>query len=494
MFLKQQVLSGVLWSSLARMSQQVMQFGLSIVLARLLLPEDFGTIGMVMVFVGFAGLFVDAGFGSALIQREELTNRHIHSVFWLNILIGGGMTLLFFVSAPLIAAFYQNPMLTDLTRALAFSFILSTAGMVPAALLQRNLQFNLLARISLLATSLSGLLGVGFALAGGGVWSLVVLSLGGTLFTSGLNWWASGWRPQLLLARDAIRDLWAFTANLFGFNFINYWARNADNLLIGRMFGAAALGNYSRAYTLMLLPITQVISVISSVMFPALSSIQSDRPRVKRIYLRSIGLISLLTFPMMTGLLVVAEPFVLTVYGNEWVGVIPVIRILALVGIAQSLTNPTGWLYLSQGRTDWMFWWGVGGAGTLIVSILLGVSLGSVNTVATCYAIANILLLYPGIAIPGRLIDLRFLTVARTISGPLLGSAIMGSLVWLLLSQLPEYWLPWQQLILLTFCGIAIYGLLVKFLNIEPWQDFSQLVDERIPVLRQRLARHKQVR
>jgi PST family polysaccharide transporter len=477
--LKHHVLSGVVWSGAARVGQQAMQFGLSIILARLLLPEDFGTIAMVLVFMGFANLFVDAGFGAALIQRVDVEERHIHSVFWLNVLLGAGMTVLFFVAAPFVAAFYEDADLLPLTRTLSVIFVISTVGMVPLALMQRRLQFHLLARISLLATLLSGLIGVSMAWAGAGVWSLVGQTIVSALLLTIMYWWASAWRPRLLVERVALRELWGFTAHLFGFSFINYWARNADNLVIGRNFGAAALGNYGRAYALMLLPITQVISVVSTVMFPALSSIQSDRPRVKRIYLRAVGLISLLTFPMMVGLLVTAEPFVLTVYGDNWTDVIPMIRILALVGIVQSLSNPTGWLYLSQGRTDWMFWWGVGGAGTLIAAIVVGARLGSAFTVAICYTIANLLLLYPAIAIPGRLIDLSFSTVIRTVSGPLVGASIMGVVVWLVSLLLPETWRPWQQLISLVACGLVTYGAFVTTSRIQPWQDILHLIRER---------------
>src|SRR5690606_5311141 len=256
--------------------------------------------------------------------------------------------------------------------------------------------------------------------------------------------------PGLQFSVSAVRELLGYSSSLVGFGFVNYWARNADNLLIGKYLGSAALGVYSRAYSLMLLPISEVISVLGSVMFPALSSIQQDRARVKRIYLRAMPMIALIAFPMMLGLVAVAEPFVLTLFGERWIGVAPLLRTLCFVGVIQSMCSPTGWIYTSQGRTDRMFWWGIGGSGTLIVGIVVGVLQGTVQAVALCYFLANVVICYPCIAIAGRLIDLRFAEVARSVSGPLLCAMAMAVLVWGAGRLLPASWSPAMTLAILV--------------------------------------------
>jgi PST family polysaccharide transporter len=459
--LKGQVLSGVLWNSLARLGQQALQFGFSVLLARLLLPEDFGTVSMILVFTGFVGMFADVGFSSALVQKRELDLRQIQSVFWFNIAIGVALSLLTLLAAPWLARFYRNPDLESVTRVWSVTFVLVTLGLAPAALMQRRMQFRRLAWISMVATVLSGAVGVLLALLGWGVWSLVAQNLISNSIITVLNWAVSGLRPQLTFTIEALRELWSYTVHLFGFNFVNYWARNADSLLIGRIFGAVALGIYNRAYGLMLLPITQIISVIASVMFPALSSIQHDTKRVKRGYLKAMVLISFASFPIMIGLLATARPFILTLYGEKWADVIPILRILCIAGLVQALLNPTGWLYTSQGRTDWLFRWGVAGGGVLVMSILAGVLLGSVEAVAACYAVANLLLLYPGIAIPGRLIDMRFGDVVRSVAGPAIASAIMGLIVAGLGAALPGGWPDWQRLLILVASGVLAYAALI---------------------------------
>ncbi|MFN2168031.1 MAG: MOP flippase family protein, partial [Anaerolineae bacterium] len=476
--LKDKTVTGVLWNTVARAGQQAMQFGLSVILARLLLPDDFGAVGMVMVIVTFMSMAVDAGFAPALVQRTHISESHLDSVFWFNVVTGVALCGLFFAGAPLVAAFYREPSLAAMTRGLSAVFVLSAAGLVPAALMQRRLQFHLVARISLIATFVSGVTGVVLAFLGAGVWSLVVMYLASFGISTVLNLLFSGWHPGRAFRLSSLRELWGFSGNVLGFNFVNYWARNADNLLVGKYLGPAALGFYSRAYGLMLMPITQVIGVISNVMLAALSTIQQDRARVKSIFLRAVGLISLLVFPMMIGLLVVAEPFVRALFGENWAGMIPTVQILALVGVMQALSNPTGWLYLSQGRTDWYFRWGVVRAVVLVGAIVLGVVLGTIEAVAACYAVANLLLLYLDISIPGRLVGMTFRDLLGSIAGPLAGATVMGLSVYGLGRLLPDNVPQWQQLALLCVAGVLIYGAFVVGLRLSAWLEAVTLLRE----------------
>jgi PST family polysaccharide transporter len=201
-------------------------------------------------------------------------------------------------------------------------------------------------------------------------------------------------------------------------------------MLIGRYLGTATLGLYSRAYFLMLVPLKNITGVLAPVMFPAMASIQHDKDRVRRAYLRGMRLITFWAFPLMIGMATVAEPFVLGLFGAEWSGVIPLIRILAFVGITQTLCNPVGWIYTSQGRTDIMFWWGVGGAGTLVGCIIAGIMLGGVETVAWAYLVGNLLITAPCIAIPGRLIGMRVWDVFSVVAGNLASAIGMAAVVW----------------------------------------------------------------
>ena len=472
MSLRSQTISGVGWTSFAKVIQQGSQFILSIFLMRLLSPDAYGLIGMAMVFIGFANIFKEFGFGSALVQRSHLAQSHYSSTFFLNIGIGAFLTLLFIVLAPTLSTFYGSTELIGILQALSLSFIIASVGIVPSSILQRKMRFDLLSKIEITTAIVPGIIAVIFALYGFGVWALVVQTLLTSLFSSVLYMVYAPWKPQWVFSWRSINDLWAYSASLTGFQFVNYWARSADDLLIGKYMGSASLGNYTRAYTLMLLPIKQVISVINRVMFSALSKIQREKERVKKAYLKSMRLIAFISFPMMVGLFVVADTFVLALFGEKWSGVIPLIQILAVVGITQAMCNPTGWIYQSQGRTDWMFWWGIFGGGSLIVAIVIGVWFGSAKSVAIAYAVANLLITYPCIAIPGKLINMSFWEVCRVVYPSLFLSVIMGIVVFYSKQYMGDLNLSLRLIIMIvigiiTYLGISFSLRLGAFLELK---------------------------
>jgi PST family polysaccharide transporter len=469
--LRQKTIAGVGWTTLAQIGRQGLQFVISIVLARLLVPQDFGLVGMITIFTNFATLFSELGFTGALIQRPTIEERHYSSIFWLNLFMGVVLTILLMLAAPFIAAIYDEPRLTLLTMLIAMNFSIGSLNIVQRAILSRAMNFRALALIEISAVLAAGLIAVILALAGCGVWSLAWQMLAISAFMAMIMWRVANWRPRFLFEWSAVRELLGFSANLLGFNVLNYWARNADNFLVGKFIGSAALGLYARAYSIMLLPISQITTVLSRVMFPAFSKIQSDTARVKRIYLRAIAMIAVITFPMMIGLWVVAQSFVLTLYGPKWVQMISVVQILCIVGMAQSLATTVGWIYQSQGRTDWMFRWGIF-AGTMgIASFVLGVYIGTIEAVAWCYAVVNALLLYWNFAIPGKLIDMTFADVVRAVVG-IFGCAFgMGVVVWGLGRTLPLGWPHWTYLAIQAPVGILTYLGLISLFRIEAYRE-----------------------
>lgn len=480
--LKAQVSSGLFWSAGARIAQQFIQFGFSVVLARLLSPGDYGLLAMVMVFTGFAAMLADAGFGSALVQKPDLSEAHVHTVFWVTVVSGVTLTATTFLIAPWLAAFYGASALKPIFRVVAFNFTIASFGNVPFVLLQKRMQFKAIAQITTCSIIASGMVGVVLALLGAGVWSLVAQTLAASLLNAILCCMASKWVPRSIFRIAALKDLWHYASHLYGFNFINYWARNADALVVGKFFGAPALGAYSRAIGLMLLPITQVNSVISQVLFPAFASIQNDKPRVKRIYLRAMGIVTLITFPIMLGLVVTAKPFINTVYGPKWNEVAPILQILAFVGAMQVLINSTGWIFTSQGRTDLMLKWGVRFSIVVVASFAAGLALGSVRALALCYCVANVLFFYPWLAVAGRVIDMRFKELLATVAGPFCCSLVMAIMVAGVQLALPSVWQPWKTLTTLVFAGMLVYGTIICLFKPSALLDFKQLIREKLAV------------
>ena len=474
---RERVVSGLGWSAASQFAREALRLVIGILLARLLTPDEFGLVGMIYIFTGFAALFGDLGLGAALVQRADLDRDHLDAVFWVNVGAGVALTLLFLLAAPLVAAFYDEPVLEPLTMVIALQFTIGSLNVVQGARLTRAMAFRRLAVIETGAAAGAGGIGIAMALTGFGVWSLVAQSLAGAALTAGWMWAASPWRPRASLRWDRLRELLGYSSNLLGFNVFNYWIRNTDDLLIGRVLGSAALGVYTRGYALMLMPLTRVSQVVGRVMFPALSSIQGDTDRVRDIYLRTIRVVALLTFPMMVGLLVVAEEFVLVLLGDQWAELIPLLRVFAVLGLVQSIKTTVGWIYQSQGRTDLMFRWGIVAGVIYLASYFIGIRWGMMG-VAVAYTLANVVLLtWPTFAIPGRLIGLSFPAIAIALA-PVLGCALaMGLAVWGLDALLPA-WPRAAVLAVDVAAGVVVYGALVHGLGVGAYREVREVVAE----------------
>lgn len=476
--LRRRAVAGVVWNIGSQGGQQVLQFVLMLVLARLLRPADFGLVGMVTVFTGFAMLFADLGLGAALVERSELRDAHLDTAFWLNVAFGILLAAGFVLGAPAIAALYDEPALVAIVRVSSVSFIITALTVVQRSVLQRELDFRPIVIVSVLGQLAGGAVAVGIALAGGGVWSLVAHPLVASSVTSAGLWWHGNWHPSLRVERASLNDLWSFGANLTGFNALNYWVRNADDFLIGRYVGAGPLGLYSRSYAVMLLPLRRVSGAIGQVMFPALARISGDVDRSRRIYLKAIGVISMVTFPMMLGLLVVADEFVLGVLGHQWRDAIPILRVFCLVGVLQSVGTTTGWLYQSQGRTDWMFRWGLASGAVTIIAFLAGLPWGALG-VAIAYAIRTFGLTYFNFVIPGRLINMSFRDVMRATVWPLVLSTGMAACVAAIDMTIADRLEASTRLLIETTAGVVIYGSLLLLVKPDSYQHARTLLRNR---------------
>jgi len=476
--LLQRTLHGLGWSGLSQVLRQVLQVGVSIVLARLLVPGDFGTLAMVLVFTGFAASFSDLGLSAALIQKQDAGKRHEATVFCLQLFVGITLALLLVAAAPLIAGFYKNPRLAPLCLGIAPTFILTAFLGVPMALLQKNMAFRKIAKIETVAVFFSGAVAILLALNGWGIWSLVVQSLLTALLIAVLSWRLSRWQLSLAFDLSAWRELRRFSSALTGFNLLNYWIRNLDNLLVGKFIGPAALGIYSRAYNLMLYPISQVSSTVSRVMFSAMASIQDQTERLRAIYLRAARLIALVTFPLMIGMAVLADLFIVTVFGPPWQDAAAILRILAIVGLLQSVGTTLGWIYTARGRTDTMLRIGAAAGVVYAAAFIIGLRWG-VKGVATAYAASGFLLLwYPSWRIAGRIIGLTFARMVSNLAGIFACSAGMGAAV-IALQRFIFLRPGWISLLALVGAGIMVYLVLIHFSRLVAYQDLRRILREQ---------------
>jgi O-antigen/teichoic acid export membrane protein len=445
------------------------------VLARLLIPRAFGLVAMLNVFTGFAVVFIDLGISMAIVQRQRVEERHLNTQFWLNLSMGGILTLATIALAPAIALFYDEPRLVALTIAIAPAFLLSGLAATQTAILDRRMDFRTLSIVENVALVIANVVAIAMALDGFGVWSLVGLALAQPGVRALLLWFVSSWRPTGGPDRVSFGELWGFGSGVTGYSILNYWAKNADNLLIGRFIGPTPLAYYNRAYNLMLMPSDAVVGVTTRVMIPALSRLQDDRERVRRIYLNAIGLIALLMFPLILGLLVVSRSFILSIYGPKWAPVIPLLQILCIVSLIQVITRTAAWIFTTQGRTDMLFRWGVFGSITAIISFFIGLPWGT-HGVATAYLIWNILTAIPLFAYAGKLIDLTVTEVLGTLAGVTGASIAMGAVVWIVERELPGHWGSPAHLLVGILVGTLTYSLFIYATSPRPFQEFKRLL------------------
>ncbi len=459
MSLKQKTIKGLFWSGFSQAGKQISQFIITIILARLLSPDDFGLLAMATVFVNFVMIFSEMGISSALIQKQDTHDRHYYSAFWLNIVVGLCLTLFFIAVSPLIARFYKKPELVPILAVISLNFFLSSFVIIQQTILTKEMDFRKLAIRDVIAVIIAGIVGVVLAYNGFGVWSLVFQSVIFTLANAVLLWTLSSWRPKFSFAIQDIKDIFNFSANLTGFQIANYFSRNIDQLLIGKFLGTQALGYYSLAYKIMLYPLQNISSVIGKVMFPAFAKIQDDLEKVRSAYLRMVKAISLISFPLMLGLFAVAPEFVNVFFGQRWEAMIIVLRIFCFCGALQSIGTIVGNIFLSQGRSDLQFKVAIMSTILITGAILIGLRWG-INGVALCYTLIMFICVHFTIYFANKLINLEY---NKFYSG-MFPSCIIGGVMLVtlfivknLLSVMPMI----SKMIILVCFGLILYLILL---------------------------------
>jgi len=475
---RHRTINGIAWSVVSRVGRLALTFVIGVILARLLSPREFGLIAMVTVITSFASIFAELGFSAALVQKQDVTQVHLSSVFWLNLGAGLLLTLIFMAGAPLIAYFYKEPMLAPLTMLISTNFFISSLNIVQNTLLSKSLDFRTLSIVEITALLISGAVAIAMAATGYGVWSLAVQSVILSVVTAIMLWVQGKWRPNFLFRWTAVQDLLGFSLSLFGTKVLNYWVRNIDYLLIGRFLGTNPLGIYNKAYEVMLFPLTSVSRVLSRVMFPSFSIIQEDKSRVASLYLQMTRTIALVTFPMMLGLFVTVESFVLVIFGPQWAGMIPILRVLSLVGMTQSIGTLNGNLYLSQGRADLQFKVGLVLKTNAILGIVIGLQWGILG-VAIGYAIASLINSYPSFYFAGRLVGLTYWQLLRNLSGVFGCAVVMAALVWAAGLLLPDAWPLWAQFTLQVLFGMAVYLAMIHLFKLPAYREVRALLSEQ---------------
>lgn len=479
MRLRTRTVKGASWTIISQLTRLVAMFVVAIVLARLLEPADFGLMAMVAVFANIFALTNNLGLAAAIIHKQDLSEEHLSSAFWLNLLEGILITALFLALAPLIAKFYSKSVLTPIIMVMSVMFTVSSLGLIQSALFSKKMDFKTLAIIETSASILAGVIAIVLAALGFGVWSLVAQILASVLITAVLLFTLSSWKPKLLFRWGPVRELVFYGLHFLGFGVTDYLSRNLDNLIVGKYLGAVQLGFYNIAYRLLLFPIGNVTDVIGRVLFPALSLIQDDKEAVRSAYMRATRYVSAISFPLMAGLAVLAPQLVRVALGLKWERSIFLIQVLSLVGMVQSITGTSYWIYLSQGKTSTLFKFGLFVTTFYIFAFVIGLR-WNVEGVAISYAIAVSLLIYPAFAIPFRYIDLPFWHFARQFITITLASGGMACVVLGVRMLLEKAFnlgdLP--VLIIGVIMGVASYLGILMLVDRELLKGFLEIVSD----------------
>lgn len=424
-----------------------------IVLSRLLKPTDFGIVAMAAPVAGFVGLFLDLGLSQATVQKQRITHLEVNSLFWINmavsVLLGAAMILV----SPLAARFYGEPKVGPLVAAMSLQLVISGAGAQHYALVTRRMEFGRLAVLE----SIAALLGLGAAVA----WALIeqtywALFIGGlttvTVMTIGC-WLGSRWLPGAPGWFSGAASMVSFGAGITGFNFANYFARNLDQILIGRQWGQQELGLYDRANRLLLFPLQQITNPIGRVMVPALSRMADDPERYRRAYLKVAPLLLLIALPGVAVAIAMSDVLIPLALGQRWQGAVTIFQALGFAGLMQPLNNPSGWLFISQGRSTDFMKWGMFGALTTAAAIITGLPYGAFG-VALAYAVCEylrtpLLWLYIGRRGPVRARDVLHAALPFV-----LGAHLAVGMLWAVKPHLPAN--PVVSLVLAGVLGYAV--------------------------------------
>lgn len=428
MNLRQKAVKGVIWSAIQSWGGQMISLVVFSLLARLLEPKTFGLVALASVFIAFMQVFLDQGFGEAIVQRQEIDPEHLDTAFWTSLGISLLLTVCVIAGAGPVAALFNQPSLIPIIRWLSLSFLFSAFSSVQTAILSRRFAFKALSTRSLIATCIGGLVGVIMAFQGFGVWSLVGQQLVNGLVAVLVLWTVSDWRPGFNVSAKHFKELFTFGINVLGFNFLNFFNRRGDDLLIGYFLGPVALGYYNVAYRLLLVMTQVLVSTTTKVALPTFSRLQHEPERLRRAFYTATQLSSLITFPISLGVAALAPELVQSLFGNQWTPSIPVMQVLVFIVPIHLILYYNSSVIMAMGKPSWRL--GIHMINVLVnvIAFALVVRWGIV-AVAAAYVIRGYLLLPISLWALQKLIRINLTTYLSQYFAPIAGSLLIASVI-----------------------------------------------------------------
>lgn len=480
MSLRQKALKGVVWTAIQNWGRQVIALAVFFLLARLLDPKTFGLVALASLFLNFMQVFTDQGFGQAIIQRKELDKEHLDTAFWTNIALSLLLITFSIAGAEWIAALFKEPALIPIIRWLSLSFLLSGLNSVQSALLSREFKFKVLAVRSLVAVLVGGVVGISMALMGFGVWSLVGQQLANGVADVIVLWSTSKWRPGWGFSRYHFRELFSFGINIVGIKFLNFFNRRSDDFLIGYFLGPVALGYYTVAYRVLQIMTQLMTNTIDQVALPTFSNMQKEPERLRRAFYKVTQVASFIAFPAFLGMAALAPELVRTFFGDKWMTSVPVMQVLAFIGILHSVDFFNATVIMAMGKPFWKLAINCLNAICNVTAFVLVVRWGIV-AVAAAYVIRGYLLFPVPLWVIHRLIQINLTTYLRQYLAPLAGCLVM-----ILAIFLTKFFLSsWSSPVILAMgitLGVLVYPATLFFISPKLLQEVLGLVGLSLPI------------
>lgn len=461
---KKDMIHGVFWSAVEKYSSTIVSILISMILARLLSPDEYGVVAIATVVIAFLQIFCTMGIGPAIIQRNDLGQNDLNNIFIFSLLLGFSLAALLFLSSGLIARFYENNALISVCHILSIVLFFSAANMVPNALMAKNKRFKQIAQRTLILQIVSGFIAILAAVKGAGVYALLVAPVVTAIGIFIFNWRYYPLKCPEKVSLNPLKSIFSYSFYQLSFEIVNYFSRNLDKLIIGKRISAEGLGYYEKSYALMQLPLNNVTSVINPVMQPILSVLQDDMEEMSDKYNKIIKIISSISFPLGIILFFCAADIIVVMFGNQWTPSINVFKIMALSIPTQIILSTSGAIWQSCNATKYLFWVGLVNSSIVVLGFIFAVILrGTIESVGMAWTLASyITFMNTYLIMYKKVLKSPVKSMFKLLLNPI-GNGLILCVVYYLYRMLPIAMPPLVNLIIELVVGVSISIIYLKY-------------------------------
>lgn len=475
MTLRQRAVKGLMWVTISTVIVRLVDFLTKLILARLLVPEDFGLVAIGFLIISTLALFSDLGVGAALIHRKEDIERAANTAFLIIPGVGVALSIFGFLSAPLVAAFYNNDVLNPIVKLFALSFLFNSFGVVPLKLMEKQMRFKRIFVPEAVSIIMQAFVAITLALNGFGVWALVYGVLIGYISKVILIWAISPWRPKLEFDKAIAKQLLGYGKYIMGASVIAFLITHGDDALVGKVLSMSALGFYTMAYTISNLPATQITHLVIKITFPLFSEVQNDVVRLRKAYLLALEFVSLIAIPIAFGIFILASDFVRIILGEKWMAMVPALRVLCLFGVLRSILGTTGSLFNGSGKPKILL------NIQIVQLIILATAIYPLTKMFGIVGTGMAVCIAPIVQSPwifykvACIIDEKISNIIKILFIPIIASLVMGVFLYLVKSYLILQ-NGFLYLFVLILLGMIVYLGIVLLLNKNIAKEIKEIV------------------